>query len=379
MQKWFKKQFWACFLAVCLLFSSVLTLFMFVGSNKVLKYIDQTIQKVESRNLAFGVDSLDGHVFLQNNDDNQQFKILFLTDLHISASITTFWQDKMLVDAVKKIVTANKPDLILLGGDFIYASIDRLVVNSKNSVKAIASMFEKFEIPWAPIFGNHENDRYATWTKQQIANYFESLQFCLFQSGPANIMGIGNYVIKLLSQSGTLVQGLFMMDTHAYLAPAIYDFVRANQVEWYEQQVEKLATRYGHLPTTQVFLHIPLLDFAIAWDLYSKGSNQVQYHFGDKHKIEPFSPSPIRGKLFDKIVQLGSTKAVYAGHDHYHNFSLTYKGIRLTYNMSMDHNAYYGIAAKTKQRGGTIINVQTNRDFQIFQAPQDNEFLPITE
>ena len=47
--------------------------------------------------------------------------------------------------------------------------------------------------------------------------------------------------------------------------------------------------------------------------------------------------------------------AVFCGHDHYNNFSIDYKGIRLTYGMSVDYLAYPGIYKEGTQRGCTII------------------------
>lgn len=370
---WFKKQFWALFLVVCLLFSSLLTLMMFVGSDAIVHYIEQNAQKVPNRSLTFGMDSVDGHAYVQNNNDEQKIKLLLLTDLHMSASMTTFAVDRMLVDAIINIVTATKPDLILLGGDLIYPSPDRLVLNSKNSVTAIGTLFEKFEIPWAPIFGNHDADKYATLSKSQLSAYYESLEYCLFQRGPSTISGQGNYIIKLLSQSGSLVQALFMMDSGGYLAPSVYDFVRDDQVAWYAEELASLTNENGIVPT-QVFLHIPLHEYRTAWSLHEQGSPEVQYHFGVKGSER--IASSLFGNFFYTMVRLGSTKAVYAGHDHKHNFSITHQGVRLTYNMSMDFNAYYGIARQTKQRGGSLIEVAADGSFEIVQIKQTNNFLP---
>ena len=68
-------------------------------------------------------------------------------------------------------------------------------------------------------------------------------------------------------------------------------------------------------------------------------------------------------------VQLKSTKGMFCGHDHYNNMSLEYKGIRLTYGMSIDYLAMPGIARDTKQRGATLITVHKDSTIDIEQIP----------
>lgn len=52
--------------------------------------------------------------------------------------------------------------------------------------------------------------------------------------------------------------------------------------------------------------------------------------------------------MFDTALELGSTSGFFCGHDHYNNASIEYKGIRLTYGMSIDYLAMPGIEKETK-------------------------------
>lgn len=72
-------------------------------------------------------------------------------------------------------------------------------------------------------------------------------------------------------------------------------------------------------------------------------------------------------KLFDTAKELGSTTAMFCGHDHYNNMSLEYQGIRLTYGMSIDYLAMPGIDKDTKQRGGTLITLHKDSSYDIKQ------------
>ena len=73
--------------------------------------------------------------------------------------------------------------------------------------------------------------------------------------------------------------------------------------------------------------------------------------------------------LFDRMLELGSTKAVFCGHDHYNNMSLEYKGIRLTYGMSIDYLAMPGIENDTAQRGAELITLHPDSSWSLEQIP----------
>lgn len=74
------------------------------------------------------------------------------------------------------------------------------------------------------------------------------------------------------------------------------------------------------------------------------------------------APNYLRTELFpikysEKMVELGSTKGCFAGHDHM-NFSVIKDGIRLTYGLSCDHNIYF-----VPFRGGVLINIKNDGSF----------------
>ena len=71
--------------------------------------------------------------------------------------------------------------------------------------------------------------------------------------------------------------------------------------------------------------------------------------------------------LFETMLELGSTKAIFCGHDHDNNFSIDYKGIRFTYGMSVDYLAYPGIYKRGSQRGCTVINFSPDGSFDCSQ------------
>ena len=123
----------------------------------------------------------------------------------------------------------------------------------------------------------------------------------------------------------------------------------------------------GYTISSLVFFHIPLQEYVTAYDLYQQGSSEVKYYFGENND-EVMDVSDHPSKLFDTAVELGSTKGMFCGHDHYNNTSIEYKGIRLTYGMSIDYLAMPGIARDTKQRGATLITTHKDSSFDIEQV-----------
>ena len=116
------------------------------------------------------------------------------------------------------------------------------------------------------------------------------------------------------------------------------------------------------------FFHIPLTEQKDAWYEYvengfedTENAKLIYGTAGESGKVV-YSGIGDDG-LFEAMLETGSTKAVFCGHDHYNNFSIDYKGIRLTYGMSVDYLAYPGIYKKGSQRGCTMITFNPDGSF----------------
>ena len=70
-------------------------------------------------------------------------------------------------------------------------------------------------------------------------------------------------------------------------------------------------------------------------------------------------------EMFETMLELGSTKGMFYGHDHLNNIVLEYKGITLSYGYSIDYLAYSGIDKIGSQRGCTVINCAPDTSFEI--------------
>ena len=120
----------------------------------------------------------------------------------------------------------------------------------------------------------------------------------------------------------------------------------------------------------QTFFHIPLVEFKDAWDELEangfKETDNVKYIDGIIGETGKRIFSGIgEDELFEKMVELGSTKAMFNGHDHYNNVTISKDDIIFSYGNSVDYLAYVGIAGEGSQRGCTMITVKPDTTFTI--------------
>lgn len=185
-----------------------------------------------------------------------------------------------------------------------------------------------------------------------------------------DIYGRSNQMIEIRHNDGTLMQALFLLDSNDYIPGGQlneYDYIHDDQVNWYARQVRQLSQKEGYTIPSMLFFHIPLQEYKEAYELYESGSDEVQYYYGEigETMIDKICSSKYPSKLFNTALELGSTKAMFCGHDHYNNLSVEYKGIRLTYGYSIDYLAMPGIEEDTKQRGATLITINKSGEYEI--------------
>ncbi len=214
-------------------------------------------------------------------------------------------------------------------------------------------------IPWAFTYGNHDTEAMASLSKSDLDAVYRSLSYktsgnLLYPYTQPSITGRNNQWIAVRNEDGSLRQALFLIDSNAYTDGSLtkYDYIHDDQVDWYAAEIEKLEASEGRAVDSMVFIHIPLQEYRTAYELHLAGSDEVTYFFGEnkekgKNKI---CCSDYPSKLFDTMVRLGSTKAVFCGHDHYNNMSLEYRGIRLTYGMSIDYRHEYRLSGHAGNR-----------------------------
>ena len=77
----------------------------------------------------------------------------------------------------------------------------------------------------------------------------------------------------------------------------------------------------------------------------------------------------------ERMEKLGSCKGFFVGHDHLNTLSIEYRGMRMTYGMSIDYLAYIAALGQiptakfVEQRGGTVVDISADGTFEISMLP----------
>ena len=319
---------------------------------------------------------------------DRDLKILQLTDVHIGGGIMSLKKDKMALNAVAAMLTAEKPDLVVITGDLVYpVPFQSGTFNNGISTDMVITLLEKLGVYYTVCFGNHDSELYSDYSREKIADKYANpdLKYSLFQKGPEDVDGYGNQVINVKNSKGILTQSLYIFDSHSYTDGDFlgmmwkYDNIHENQVQWYRDNVNLMNKQNNErlkelgLPENSdvkslAFFHIPLTEQRDAWYEYMangfKDTENVKYVYGKAGEGKKIIYCGMgEDDLFETIQELGSTKGLFFGHDHDNNFSIYYKGIRMTYGYSIDYLAYSGINKRGSQRGCTIITVSPDGTF----------------
>lgn len=349
----------------------VLYLSMRLDSWLLQPYINQ-IPAVETSSKEILYDDASGVYTIKT--EQESFKILQLTDIHLGGSNFSYDKDKRALYSVYRIIEYTKPDLVIVTGDLVFpVGIMSFSFNNNAPIMQFASFMRNIGIPWAFTYGNHDTESLAVLSEDAIDSLFKSLSFkrsrnLLYPYRQPSIYGRNNQIIEIRGKDNQLIQALFLLDSNSYIDTGInnYDYIHDDQVDWYEENIKKLKEKEKMDVSSLVFFHMPISEYKEAYDLYKKNSPDVTYHFGEiGEKNEDICISNYQSRLFESAVKLGSTKAMFCGHDHLNNIALTYKGIMLTYGLSIDYLAYPNIKTKTEQRGGTLITLYGNSSLEV--------------
>ncbi len=311
--------------------------------------------------------------------EQEDFQILHLTDIHLGGSLFSYRQDHKALKACYKLIEHTHPDLVIVTGDLSFPlGIMSMSFNNSAPVYQFASFMRNLGIPWAFTYGNHDTESLASLNKAELNEVYMSLSYktsgtLLYPYIQPGITGRNNQLIEIRNRDGALNTGLFLIDSNAYTGEGInvYDYIHDDQVEWYASEVNRMNAETGKTVNSLVFFHIPLQQYRVAYELYESGSHEVTYFFGENGEkmINKVCCSDYPSALFDRALELGSTTGFFCGHDHYNNMSLAYKGIRLTYGMSIDYLAMPGIENDTAQRGAELITLHADSTWDLVQIP----------
>ena len=324
--------------------------------------------------------------FLLDLPADRPLRILQLTDMQVidasqqrtpdrlNEREILLWQPEYIplhcTDPIRSVVAQTNPDLIFITGDVVYGEFD----DSGRSLELFCDFMDSLGVPWAPVYGNHDNEtrRGVDWQNSRL----EASPLCLFKKG--SVSGNGNYSV-LLTQGGKPLRALYMMDSGGCMGSPSESARRrpgfaADQYDWLYTTAETVNTAAGETVPSFVCFHIPTIQFHQAavhkgyqttdeGEKYVIGvtSPAVDGDFGCKR--EPISCIPTPEDFVEKLNASG-VDGVFVGHCHANNTSVLWQDIRWTYGLKTGQYDYHTAG----QLGGTLVTLW-QKDFTVVHVP----------
>ena len=275
--------------------------------------------------------------------------------------------DERCFNYLEEVITATNPDFIILTGDVVYGEFD----DDGSALTKLVDFMDGFQIPWSPVFGNHDNEskKGADWQ----CDLFENSQYCLFDQ--KELSGNGNYSVGI-AQDGEMKRVFYMLDTHACgnasqeskdnghtLANRVG--FQQDQMDWYTEEI-KLLKKY--VPEVKI-------SFAYHIQQWIFGKAYASYGFNQSEKYQDINLDMMEGvaesdfgyigrqmkgewdtdyKIYKAMKELG-VDSIFVGHEHCNNVSVVYEGIRFTYGLkSSEYDRFNWLNADGTITGGWI-------------------------
>lgn len=269
-------------------------------------------------------------------DPNKEFVILNLTDIQMK-DLHDFFNRDILHKEITELVERTNPDLITLTGDQI------MFGESLLSLKALIRWLEDYNIPWAPVFGNHD---FEGVTPNYSCDLYENAKNCLFKRGPSNLGCLGNYVINI-TENGKIFKTLYMLNL------ATNDAFTTEQLNWFQWNAKGIKEyNNGTQPEAICFFHKPIAQYNDAYRYWARFGYNPAIGFGQKYEGISYTETN-----FFNIAKQNNVKTILCGHNHASNFCINYQGITLAYALKTGELCYFYGHDDDYLNGGTSITL----------------------
>ncbi len=268
------------------------------------------------------------------------FKIVQFTDIHWHNGEAPDQQSAKLMTQIAK---AESPDLIVLTGDILSGGGCE---DAADSLRQVIETVAACEVPWAAVFGNHDDEGNAD--RHELMAVMQENSFSLSQPGPEDVPGVGNYTLPIQSSDGNASAAiLYFIDSGSYAPTDIggYDWIRREQIAWYLQESAKFTAEAGHRLPALAFFHIPIPEYDEVWD----------FHTCYGVKYENVCAPQINTGFFAALHEAGDVMGTFVGHEHINDFWGDLHGIRLCYGRATGYNTY---GREGFPRGARVIQLQ---------------------
>lgn len=283
-------------------------------------------------------------------DDKGEFTLIQLTDIQDDKEVH---EDALAL--ITKAMTRYSPDLVVFTGDNIAGKMS--ADDTWSSIRQFLNPIINAGVPYAMTFGNHDEEDATlvdTPSNQEQYDFAVGLSDYAVDFDVDNLSGTGTGGIPIYSKDGSTIKfAVFPVDSGNYDENGDYDHVKADQLQWYENQVAS----YGSVPHL-VFQHIivPEVYTKLLVKAESTTPGAIQGHgnwSSNYYVLDPSNPtitgqmneqpcpSAINGGQYDSMVRTGCMVGNFVGHDHTNNFvGTTTDGITIGYTEAVTMHSY---------------------------------------
>jgi len=336
---------------------------------------------IENANSLYGCDFV-----IDFPVEKEKIKLLQITDMQIIDSSQMRTPDRLCpqeieawkperMDAnffnhVKSLVAQTKPDMFFVTGDMVYGQFD----DSGRVFEKFCEFMDSFKIPWAPVFGNHDNEsaKGVDWQCEMLSK----AKFSIFKRG--EVSGNSNYTLGI-SKGGKLIRMMYMLDSHGCLqAPGLQE----DQVEFVCDNAKNIFEINGRNVPGFAAFHFPTHEFVFAET--SKGyltEDRRSYvigvdveaqddDFGSRQEnYKKIGTVEVPGFL--KLLKECAVEAVFIGHYHSVCTCITYENIKWVYGLKTGQYDYH----TPGQLGGTLVTLEGD-EFAVARVPALVKYAP---
>lgn len=312
-------------------------------------------------------------------NDEGKLTILQVADLQDDESL-----DPLAKQSLKRAIEKAKPNLIIMTGDNIAGYSCKTKIAARTAIKNYMDVFEKYGIPVAMVFGNHDDDD-TPYTKMEQIEQYETYSCFIGCAGVVADKTVGNnYTINAgtynipvyaAKDSDKVAYNIWCFDSGNYNPDdnyGGYGYVFQEQVDWYVQKSNELKAANGGVPVPSIaFQHIVPPQIVRALKEVPQGTEGAVGFAGSYYTLPdgtdlttnwmsegPCPPNtgfaPGYAQV-DAMLEQGDVNAVFFGHDHINSYIVDYQGIDLVSSPGCTFASY-----NDDHRGYRVITLDKN-------------------
>ena len=312
-------------------------------------------------------------------NDKGQLTILQVADLQDDETL-----DPLAKSSLKRAIEKSNPDLIIMTGDNIAGYSCKTKTAARAAIKNYMDVFEKYGVPVAIVFGNHDDDD-TPYTKLEQIEQYETYSCFIGCAGVVtektvgdnHTINVGTYNIPVYEAAGSdkVIYNIWCFDSGNYNPDndyGGYGYVLPEQVDWYVQRSNELKAANGGVPVPSIaFQHIVPPQIVRALKEVPAGTEGAVGFAGSYYTLPdgtdlstnwmseaPCPPNTSFGPGYAQVnamLEQGDVTAVFFGHDHINSYIVDYEGIDLVSSPGCTFSSY-----NDYHRGYRVITLDKN-------------------